>query len=346
MAKRILTLTLVSLFVVLAYSVATENMLYYLLIQGKGQAAVLWNAQPIEKVKQERLLPDSLLEKLELVERIKQFGEQELGLVPTKNFQTVYNQNGQPILWVVNACPKFTLEPYKWNYPLLGKMGYKGYFKYELAEKEKLKFDSTEYDVSISEVSAWSTLGWFSDPILSSMLTKSEQELARLILHELAHATVFTNDDTFNENFATIVGDYGAYAYCKSSFFSGGPNTKLADEFLNQLFDKKVLSAHFKTFAFKIDSLYQSVEFNQLDYSKKLEIKQQYFDSMYTSANGIDFKSARYKQRTFTTKPANNTYLTSFLMYNANQDSLKNSLDSMYNGNLKAFIQGIKKEVE
>lgn len=344
--KRVLTALMLAIAILVAYSFATENMLYYLFIQAKGQANILLNAQPIQKVQQEKLLPDSLLEKLELIERIKQFGEQELRLVPTKNFQTVYNQQGAPILWVVNACEKFSLKPHKWNYPILGKMAYKGYFKYDLAEKEAENFDTTFYDVSISEVQAWSTLGWFSDPILSSMLYKSEQELARLILHELAHATVFTSDDTFNENFATIVGDLGAYEYIKSNFFSGGPNLRLAADFLNELSDKKVLSAHFKSFAQQIDSTYSTIEFTKLPIAEKLKVKQQLFDAMYAQANSLVFTSERYQKRQFSSKKANNTSITSFLMYNANQDSLKSVLEKEYQNNLQAFIQGIKKEVE
>src|SRR6185369_16149701 len=105
--------------------------------------------------------------------QIRKYTIDSLGYAPTNNFTCIYDQKNAVTLWVVTACGPFDLKPYEWDFPIVGRVSYKGFFKKNLAETEFNLFMSSGYDVDLRGVSAWSTLGWFSDPLLSSMLKRS-----------------------------------------------------------------------------------------------------------------------------------------------------------------------------
>lgn len=194
-----------------------NDLIFYGLSQAKGQFRVLWQAVPLEEILSRKDLPDSTRYKLELIQQVKAFGEEELGINPSKNYTTFFDQEGKDILWMVTACPPFSLEPKKWNFPLIGSFGYKGFFDLEKAKKERAYWKEKGYDSDIRVVAGWSTLGVFRDPILSSMLLREDAELISLILHELTHGTVFIKDNTaLNENLASFIGDQGAIRFCKT----------------------------------------------------------------------------------------------------------------------------------
>ena len=114
-------------------------------------------------------------------------------------------------MWVVMACEPFALKPKEWKFPIIGSVPYKGFFKKERAEALKAELEKEGWDVMVRNPGGWSTLGWFTDPILSKMLMRSEGDLANLIIHEMSHATIFVKDSVeFNENLATFIGDRGA----------------------------------------------------------------------------------------------------------------------------------------
>ena len=121
------------------------------------------------------------------------------------------------VVWNVEAAPEFSMEPKSWWYPLVGSLDYRGYFSERGAQRYGRWLEKKGYDVYIGGVEAYSTLGWFKDPVLNTFIFNAEPDLAETIFHELGHQRVFARGDTdFNEAFATTVGQEGARRWLQS----------------------------------------------------------------------------------------------------------------------------------
>lgn len=210
--RKIIKRTLLALLAVLIILViAYWDLVVYGIRQGKGQLNIVWNARPVEEIMKDPAFPDSLKAKLILIEQVRKFAIDSLGLKDTKNYKTLYDQKGEEIMWVVTACEPFRFKAKEWDFPIVGSVPYKGFFNKERAVKLRDELDKEGWDTSIRNPGGWSTLGWFTDPILSKMLERGEGDLANLIIHEMVHATIFVKDSIdFNENLATFIGDRGA----------------------------------------------------------------------------------------------------------------------------------------
>ena len=181
---------------------------FYLFQLGKGQISILWNTESIDKILHSPSESDSVKKNLMLIREIYAFGTKQLGLSDKGAYQNYYDQKGKPVLWVLTACKPYSIEPETWTFPIAGTVSYKGYFNKHSGLVEMKRWRSMGYDVSLEEVYAWSTLGWFKDPVLSEMLHKHPGELANTLLHEMTHATIYKSGDIeFNENIASFIGD-------------------------------------------------------------------------------------------------------------------------------------------
>lgn len=174
-----------------------------------GEMDLLARAQPIPQVIAQTE-DEALAARLKRVREIRSFASQELGL-PDNGSYTRYTELGRPyVLWNVFAAPELSLTPRQWCFPIAGCVNYRGYFNEAQARTEAEKLTTTGDDTYIGGVPAYSTLGWFDDPVLSSFVRWPETELARLIFHELAHQLLYVKDDSvFNESFATAVEEAG-----------------------------------------------------------------------------------------------------------------------------------------
>jgi predicted aminopeptidase len=186
----------------------------YLFRQAQGELGVLMNAQDVGTMLADPAVPDETKEKLRLIADIKAFGESRMNLAPSSNYTTYYDTQGKPITHLVSACRPDRFEPYLWWFPIVGSVPYKGFFDREDALSEARALEEQGYDVSVGEAAAYSTLGWFKDPVLSTMIDYPEEHLVSLILHELTHGTVYLPGGTeFNEGLANFVGWEGALQY-------------------------------------------------------------------------------------------------------------------------------------
>ena len=160
--------------------------------------------------------------KLRLVARLLRFAEDELELPVNGRYGSYVDTDGV-LLWNVVAAPEFEVAALPRCYPVVGCAVYRGYFSREAAEREAARL-GVDHDVHIAPVAAYSTLGWFDDPILGSFLHYDEATLAELIFHELAHSVVYVRGDSaFNESFATFVGNQGAVAWLRHNGVDTGP---------------------------------------------------------------------------------------------------------------------------
>ena len=175
-----------------------------------GQISILNQRRPVREVMDDPASPEDLKEKLALVLEICEFAQNDLFLPAGGNFRN-YIDLGRPyVVWSVFAAPELSLTPRKWCYPIVGCMTYQGYFSKESARDYGRRLARQGYDVYVGGVSAYSTLGWFDDPVLNTFITRSEADLAALIFHELAHGLLYIPGDTpFNEAFANTAAAEG-----------------------------------------------------------------------------------------------------------------------------------------
>lgn len=178
----------------------------YLAQAAQGQAAVLENARPIAELLAAPETDPALADKLRLAQRLRVFGIQVLHL-PDNASYTRYSDVGRPyVLWNVVATPALSLQPVESCFPIAGCLQYRGYYAEDEAQRHAQSLRAQGLDVFWYGVPAYSTLGWFDDPLLNTTLRYGELDLARLIFHELAHQLVYVRDDSsFNEAFATAV---------------------------------------------------------------------------------------------------------------------------------------------
>ena len=174
-----------------------------------GQVDLLARARPIPEVTRDTQDP-ALKAKLARIQDMRAFASRELAL-PDNQSYTRYADLGRAfVVWNVFAAPELSLSPRQWCYPIAGCVAYRGYFSEADARAEAASLVADGYDVHVAGVPAYSTLGYFDDPVLSTFIRYRDAEVARLVFHELAHQIVYVKDDTsFNESFAVAVEEAG-----------------------------------------------------------------------------------------------------------------------------------------
>jgi len=308
----------------------------YLLKMAKGQLTLILNTEKIEEVLKENKLSKAEKEKLLLVEKIKKYSVDSLGYKSTKNFTTYFDQKNQPVLWVVTACKPFKFEDYEWEFPLLGKVSYKGFFAENLAQAEYLKLLRAGYDADISNVSAWSTLGWLSDPVLSSMLRRSKSRLANLLFHELFHATYYARSTVaVNENLANFVANKATLKFLRN-------DTAELRRYVQGIQDDSLYNRFIFAGYERLNNFYERSK--DLDTASLLKGKQKLLMEIYFQAGTLKLNNIRryesYNKEILLTK---NAFFMGARRYDGLYDSLNRVLSDKYHGNLKSMILDLKK---
>ena len=182
----------------------------YLMQAASGEWHVLHEREPIDKVIADPRTTAAVRAHLEQVRAAREFASRELGLPDNDSYRS-YADIGRPyVVWNVVAAPQFSVVPKRWCFPVAGCVAYRGYFHESAARDFALGLETQGYDVTLDGVPAYSTLGKFADPVLSSMLRYGDDDLAATIFHELAHQLLYVRDDSeFNEAFATTVEEVG-----------------------------------------------------------------------------------------------------------------------------------------
>lgn len=284
----------------------------YLWQLAKGQVALLWKAKPIDEVIAKGNLSDDQREKLELVQAIRLFARNEIGLETSQNYTTFVDIGSGPVSWNLVVCPKDKLEPLRWSYPVVGTVPYRGYFDRDKAQKARDEFDAKGYDTYLRPVSAYSTLGWFSDPILSTMLRYSEGTLADLIIHELTHATVWIEDDaTFNESLASFVGETGALLWLVTKY---GEQSDAVQLVVAGREDGAVFRKFMHGISTRLDSLYQL----EMPLPETLAKREEIFQSARLQFESLPLKTDFYSH--FPSWQLNNARVALYRVYQERTD--------------------------
>ncbi len=183
-----------------------------------GQSSLLWHSRPIDEVIRDPKTSDHLRKRLRFVESVRDYAENQLFLPATGSYRRFTDIGRDFVLWSVVAAEEFSTEPKRFCHPITGCVAYQGYFEQADALAFAEGLESEGYETAVGPVAAYSTLGWFADPILSSVLHYSDARLVELVFHELAHELLFIPDDTtFNESFATFVARVGVERWLSDS---------------------------------------------------------------------------------------------------------------------------------
>jgi len=184
-------------------------------VVGRGMLLlpIVWivvGKQPVEKIVNDETTDPNLKRRLVLAQSAREFALQELGLPNNKSYTSFYDTGKPYVTWNVVASEEFSFRPKTWCFPIAGCVSYRGYYAEEDAESYAETLSTEGLDVSVNGATAYSTLGWFKDPLLNTMLARSDAGIASLLFHELAHQQLYVGDDsTFNESFASFVEQEG-----------------------------------------------------------------------------------------------------------------------------------------
>jgi predicted aminopeptidase len=181
---------------------------YYQAVE--GHLDITQRTKTLEEVISSPETSPSLRQQLQQVQQMRRFAIETLQLPDNESYTQYVDLQRKFVVWNVYAAPRFSLTAKQWCFPIVGCLSYRGYFSSEPAFSEAKELKKEGFDVYVAGIRAYSTLGWFADPLLNTMLSKETWQLAALIFHEKAHQLLYVQDDSiFNESFASAVEEIG-----------------------------------------------------------------------------------------------------------------------------------------
>jgi predicted aminopeptidase len=224
----------------------------YLTRAGFEETRILESRQPLQKLVSNPSIDASVRRSLQLVLDTRDYAAR-LGLEAKETYTTYADVGRDTLLLVLQAAPKDCICPHTWKYPIVGRIPYKGFFDPKAARREEARFIARGFDTYLRPSSAFSTLGWFNDPLLSTALDRDSVELAVTVFHEIAHNTLYVRSATpFNESFAQLVGYRSAERFFRERGDSGAAQ-RAADRWQ----DEMVLADYYRALIDRLDSLYE-----------------------------------------------------------------------------------------
>ncbi|MAG13011.1 MAG: aminopeptidase [Spirochaetales bacterium] len=298
-----------------------------------------WGARPNAKLLLDEGTSKNVVDLLTRVSDLRKFSREELGLEDSHNYTRYYELDRSYLVAVVQGAEEFGLEPHYYNYPLLGSLPYRGFYDMEQANREKKKLAKQGYDVFVRPVDAFSSLGYFKDPLFSFMVDYADHRLAELIIHEQTHATVFiTGEAEFNEKLATLVGREGAAQYIVSRFGSESKENQMMGE---SRLDSDQFALDMYDLSQKLTAVYTADISDDQKRTQKREVIGRF------KAEFISTYEARYSgdgYRDIAAMEINNAFISLFRLYQEPEGRLDMLLSRT--GNIGRMIELLRKELE
>src|SRR5512136_421983 len=287
----------------------TGCQISYLFQAAAGEFRFLYHAVPVEEVLQQDSLPAEEKRRLALVSRIKNFGENEIGLKKSDNYETINLKDQSPV-YTVSASPKDKLALMTWWFPVAGHVPYLGFFDLEDASKERDRLLAKDLDTFVGRADAYSTLGWFKDPLSLRLIQGSDLNLVETILHEMTHTTLYVKGQgEFNEGLAQLIGKRGALLFLERTF---GPSNPATLEARDSIHDEILFSTFLVSLLSELDALYKD---EQIAYELKLSERQKIFARRMEKFNEVKEQMRTRRFANFGQPGLNNAYLMSVALY-------------------------------
>lgn len=289
----------------------------YVLRAGWEEARILSARRAIHEVVHDTTTPAPVRDKLRLVQDAREFATRTLGLEAGDSFTSYVELERDTLLMVVNAAYEFRLAWKTWWFPIVGRLPYKGYFDFERAHAEAEKLRAAGYDTWVRPTSAFSTLGWFPDPLMSTTLRADSVGIVETVIHEITHTTFFPGGHArFNESFANFVGYRGAI-----DFFCGAMrDDALCATAEDRWHDIRVFGRFFHSILDPLEALYATDLPPERMRREKRAVLRQAAGRFEREVQG-EFRSGRY--RGLDPETVNNAWLLSRMLYYTRLDDFE-----------------------
>jgi predicted aminopeptidase len=304
---------------------------FYVAKQGVYQLKLVGGSEPIAHALRRSDLKDSDRQKLILITEVRDFCERKLNLNVYKNYKDI-NISWNHKIYNVSASEPLRFKAYNWFFPIVGAVPYKGYFEEKDADQEIKRLKEAGFDTLKGRVGGYSTLGYFSDPVWPSMLRMRDEALVELIIHELAHATVYINNHTnFNETFANFIGKTGTRMFYVEKF---GEKSDKVINLDNYYLNDKIYNNFFSDLYITLDKIYAQ----EISAEEKKKAQQEALEQARINYNLLAIKDFIISDWSL----INNAYLLAFKTYNYDEKVFADLFD-LVNHNFSAFISSVER---
>jgi predicted aminopeptidase len=298
------------------------------------EARLLWNRKPISTELSDPAVTPEVRQKLETVLAVREFARDHLGLKTGGAYTTVAEVDRGAVVYVVMAAPRDSLEPYQWWFPIVGYVPYRGYFSQEQARAKADAMEAQGYDTLVRPAVAFSSLGFFNDPLLSNLLKLDRVELAGVITHELFHRTYFLPGNViFDESAATWVGSRGAIEFFKASEGESSPDTAAARGVYES--DLK-----FAAFLLQAEAKLLRIYGSGTPHDEMMKRRETAFEEIKRDYARLKPDLSGLERFDLDKEPLNNAVLLNYLIYFHDLDNFA-ALERVEGGNVPATIERI-----
>jgi predicted aminopeptidase len=311
----------------------------FLLRAGYEEARILLGRRSISGLLSNPSTPPELAARFQMVLDARDFAAGRLGLAAGETY-TTYSDVGprEELLWVITASRKDRLEPYRWWYPVVGSVPYKGFFHKSAALAEQRRLEGAGYDTYLRPATAFSTLGWFNDPLLSTAMEGDSADLVSTVIHEISHNTLWAPGSVrFNESYANFVGLRGAEV-----FFASRGDLETARQCAAIWRDEKRLGSFYEELAQGLEALYGS----RLS-GRALESRRQavFRHARSVLAGPLDYELEVYSGKAIGKREINNAVILAARFYRTGLEDFDRALASR-GGDLRASVTLIRQVVK
>lgn len=315
----------------------------YVIKAGIAEARILRARRPIPEVLNDTSVDAATRGKLSFVLEARRFAADELGIDVGDSYTMFTQLDRDTLAMVLSAAYRDRLASKTWWFPIVGRVPYKGYFSLDDALDAQADLESDGLDTYLRPTAAFSTLGWFNDPILSTVLRADDVEVVETVLHELSHQHLFVPGHVrFNESFATFVGRAGAARFfCTRP--GGGPDTVKCHRARARWRDFQRFSVFIDALVAELQDVYGRAD---LSHEQKLQRREEIFaDALrrFDEAVAPTFESVTFS--TFRDTPLNNATLLARMRYYHRLPDFQALLDR-YDGDLATLLSDLRQAVD